>query len=348
MGPEIPPAPVGASAELVEALSSVEGGGVGVADVPVPSDAAGWRELVAAVNAPLDDEVRGMVESLPVSLEAVEVAGVPVWWVTPDEVAAEREGQLFVHVHGGGYLLGGGLAAAAEAILFAVEVGVEAVSIDYRMPPDHPFPAAVDDVMAVWEALLGERAAGSMWMGGTSAGGGLTLNALQRCVREGVDVPGAAFVGTPGSDLSLVGDSLYTCRGVDRNIPTLDGMLEAMFVLYADGRPLDDPLISAVYGDFEGFPPTLLVTGVRDLFLSNTVRAHIKIRQAGGVADLLVYEGVSHGDYLHEVGTPEGQHFMEETRQFLDAHLRRSRRRRAPKVKHASSANQLSEVVGDG
>ena len=121
-----------------------------------------------------------------------------------------------------------------------------------------------------------------------------------------------------------------------------------MFVLYADGRPLDDPLISAVYGDFEGFPPTLLVTGVRDLFLSNTVRAHIKIRQAGGVADLLVYEGVSHGDYLHEVGTPEGQHFMEETRQFLDAHLRRSRRRRAPKVKHASSANQLSEVVGDG
>ena len=315
--------------------------------VPVPSDAAGWRELVAAVHGPLADEVRGMVEALPVSVEAGEVAGVPVWWVTPDEVAGGREGQLFVHVHGGGYVLGGGLAAAAEAVLVAVEVGVEAVSIDYRMPPDHPFPAAVDDVMAVWGALLGERRAGAMWMGGTSAGGGLTVNAVQRCVREGVEVPGAAFVGTPGTDLSLVGDSLHTNRGVDRSIPTLEGMLEAMFHLYADGRELNDPLISGIYGDFGGFPPTLLVTGTRDLFLSNTVRAHIKIRQAGGVADLLVYEGMSHGDYLHEVGTPEGQHFMEEVGRFLDAHLERPRRSGVPRVMHASSASQLRGVVGE-
>ena len=89
---------------------------------------------------------------------------------------------------------------------------------------------------------------------------------------------------------------------------------------------MKDPLISPIYGDFQGFPPTFLVTGTRDLFLSNTARAHSKLRQAGTVADLLVYEGMSHADYIHEYASPEAHHFVSELSRFLTQHLRHSSR----------------------
>ncbi len=101
---------------------------------------------------------------------------------------------------------------------------------------------------------------------------------------------------------------------------TYDGVLEGAAKLYADGRDLKTPLISPVYGDFKGFPPTYLVTGTRDLFLSDTVRVHRKMRVAGVVADLNVYEGVSHGDYAF-VDSPELQQAYGELGAFLLRHL---------------------------
>ena len=92
--------------------------------------------------------------------------------------------------------------------------------------------------------------------------------------------------------------------------------------LYAGEHDLKDPLISPVYGDFQGFPPTFLLTGTRDLFLSNTARTHIKLREASVLADLLVYEGLAHGDYLAEASAPESQHAYAELNAFLLQHLR--------------------------
>ena len=185
-----------------------------------------------------------------------------------------------------------------------------------------------------------------MAMGGSSAGGGLTLSAVQRLIEQDIDVPAALFVGTPGSDLSGTGDTFHTNQGVDRNIPTYDGMVEAMLRLYADGRELTDPSISPIYGDFHGFPPTILATGTRDLFLSNTARAHIKLRQAGVPADILVYEGGSHGDYLHVLAAPESEHFLEELDRFFTHHLARSSRPGARTTEHADTALALSQGVG--
>ena len=91
--------------------------------------------------------------------------------------------------------------------------------------------------------------------------------------------------------------------------------------MYPGDNDLKDPLYSPVYGDFHGFPPTFLLTGTRDLFLSNTVRAHIKLRQAGAVADLLVYEDVSHGDYATEATSPESLHAYAEMNAFPLRHL---------------------------
>lgn len=221
------------------------------------------------------------------------------------------------------------------------DITARVISIDYRMAPEYPYPAAVDDVVTVYRHLLTQRPARSMAMGGSSAGGGITLSAIQQLIELGVDVPAALFIGTPGSDLSGTGDTFHTNEGVDRNIPTYDGIIEAAVRLYAGELELTDPRVSPIYGSFDGFPPTLLVSGTRDLFLSNTVRAHTKLRQAGAKADLLVYEGVSHADYLAESRAPESEHFLAELDRFFTRHLRFSSRPVAEMVARMRSALDL-------
>ena len=117
-------------------------------------------------------------------------------------------------------------------------------------------------------------------------------------------------------------DSYYTNEGIDRLLVSYDGMLASAARLYAGAHDLTDPLISPIYGDFTSFPSTFLVTGTRDLFLSNTVRAHTKLRAAGVTADLLVFEGVSHGDYAFEATSPESSLAYSELDTFLLQHLR--------------------------
>jgi acetyl esterase/lipase len=254
-------------------------------------------------------------------VEADEVDGVTVFRVTPDKPAAEHSGNLFLHLHGGGYVLGGGNSSVTEAAAAAGIIGIAALSIDYRMPPDHPFPAAVDDVVAVYRHLLEKRGAKSIAIGGTSAGAGLAMAAVHKFIALGLETPGAIFAGTPWADLTKTGDTLYTHEGLDRVLVAYDGLVEAMAALYADGHDLKDPLISPIYGSFDGFPPTYLVTGTRDMFLSDTARSHRKLRAAGVVADLNVYEGFSHAEYLMVPTSPESREVFTEMGSFLAQHL---------------------------
>ena len=321
------PPPDGASTVLRDALASDPARvlerqkALGI----VPQTDAEWLALIAADDEAKATEVQAAIDQSPVSVERDEIEGVTVYHVIPDEIDPRHEDHLFVHVHGGAYILGGGVACVAEALVIALGTKMRALSIDYHMAPRHPYPAAVDDVVTVYRHLLMQRPARSMAMGGSSAGAGITLSSVQQLIDLDVDMPGALFTGTPGSDLSGTGDTFHTNQGVDRNIPTYDGVIEAMVKLYADGRDLKDPLISPIYGDFDGFPPTFLVTGTRDLFLSNTVRTHTKLRQAGAVADILVFEGVSHADYMVELASPESQLLYTELDRFFAQHLRFSK-----------------------
>jgi acetyl esterase/lipase len=323
-GPQTLPPPDGASDVLRDSIGSnpelilERQKAMGI----VPQNDAEWQALVAADDEAKATEVQAAIDQSAVSVERDEIEGVAVHHVIPDEIDPRHEDHLFVHVHGGAYVLNGGAACVAEALVIALGTKMRALSIDYRMAPRHPYPAAVDDVVTVYRHLLTQRPAPSMAMGGSSAGAGITLSAVQQLIELDVDTPGALFIGTPGSDLSGTGDTFHTNQGVDRNIPTYDGIVEAMVRLYAGDLDLKDPRISPIYGDFDGFPPTLLVSGTRDLFLSNTVRTHTKLRQAGAVADILVFEGVSHADYLIESASPESQLFITELDQFFTQHLR--------------------------
>ena len=190
------------------------------------------------------------------------------------------------------------------------------------MPPAHPFPAAVDDAVAVYRHVLGNRPASSIAMGGTSAGGGLTLATVHKLIELGVDVPGAIYLGTPWADLTKTSDTLYTNESLDRVLLTYDGWIGGAARLYAGEYELTHPLISPVYGDFDGFPPTYLISGTRDMLLSDTARVHRKLREAGVVADLNVYEGMSHAGYMIVADSPESQQVYAELGDFLLEHLK--------------------------
>jgi monoterpene epsilon-lactone hydrolase len=158
--------------------------------------------------------------------------------------------------------------------------------------------------------------------GGTSAGGGLALATTHRLKALDVALPGAIYAGTPWADLSKTGDTLFTNEGLDRVLVSYEGLLKRAAELYADGESLKDPLISPIYGDFDSFPPTIFVSGTRDMLLSDTVRTHQKIRAAGGVADLLVFEALSHAGYLRDLESPESRQTYDQISLFLKEHLR--------------------------
>jgi acetyl esterase/lipase len=287
----------------------------------IPGSESEWVVAVEKRNEQTRANVPMLADQLSVTVEEEHIDGVGAYRVAPPEIDRRHQDHLFVYVHGGAYVLNAGEAGLPEAMLIAARTKMPVLSIDYRMPPQHPFPAALDDVIAVWENVLATHLATSVAMGGVSAGSGLVLAAVHKLIGAGRQTPGALYAGTPWTDLTRTGDSYYTNEGVDRLLVSYDGILASAARLYAGVHDLTDPLISPVYGDFTGFPPTFLVTGTRDLFLSNTVRTHTKLRAAGVTADLLVFEGVSHGDYALEATSPESLLTYAELNSFLLQHL---------------------------
>lgn len=199
---------------------------------------------------------------------------------------------------------------------------MRAISIDYRTIPLHPFPAALDDVLAVYQELLKDYDPAAMAIGGSSAGGNLSMASIHNFNMRGIPVPGAYFGGTPWADIAKEGDSYFINEGIDRILPVYEGELGDQATLYAGGEDMKNPLISPVYGDFSNFPPAQLVTGTRDLLLSPTIRAHRAMRAAGVEADLNVYEGLSHGEFLIYTDLPESAEVFTELGAFLDKHLK--------------------------
>jgi epsilon-lactone hydrolase len=286
-----------------------------------PKDAEAWKAWVKARSAPVLAALPDLRAKLNVKVEPTTIGGVPAFIVTPDAIPEQNRNRLLFHVHGGGYVLGPGEAGTREAILAAAYGKFKVISIDYRMPPDHPYPAAMDDAMAAWKEVVKTTNPKNIAIFGTSTGGGMTLAMVLRAKKEGLPLPGATAPGTPWSDMTKTGDSFFVNEMVDNVLVSNDGWLGDAAKLYAAGTDLKDPMLSPVYGDYAGFPPTILTSGTRDLFLSNTVRVHRKLRQAGIVSDLHVFEGQSHAQYYADAFGPETKEHFAELTAFFDKHL---------------------------
>lgn len=286
-----------------------------------PKAPAEWKEWVSTRAQANIAKLPAMKEKLGVKVDSTTLAGVHVFIVTPNKMPLANHNRLLVHVHGGGYVLGPGEAGLAEAVLMAGFGGFKVISVDYRMPPDFPYPAAMDDAMAVYKAALKMMPARNIAIFGTSTGGAMTLAMVLRAKAEKLPLPGAIAPGTPWADLAKIGDSYETNEWVDNVLVTWDGWLGHAAELYANGHDMKDPQLSPVYGDYRGFPPTILTTGTRDLFLSLTVRTHRKLLRAGAVADLQVYEGMSHAQYNAGPDVPETKEAYTTIAKFFDRHL---------------------------
>jgi epsilon-lactone hydrolase len=265
------------------------------APYPALDDLDGWRAMVAEQEAVMRDLIVGRVAGAPVQVEEREVEGVPVYVITPDGTP-DDDRRVFLSIHGGGFTGGAGATCRAMGIGDALQMGVRTWAPDYRMPPDHPYPAPLDDCVAVYRNMLQDARPEEIVVGGASAGGNLAAALLLRARDEGLPMPAAAVLRTPEIDLTESGDSFQTNLGLD-NLLT-ESLLPAN-LLYAAGHDLRDPYLSPLFADLtKGFPPTVLITGTRDLFLSNTVLFHRALRAADITAELHVLEAGGHGGFF--------------------------------------------------
>src|SRR3954469_9598358 len=287
----------------------------------LPKTGDEWKPVADAGAAATLKNIPGMMERLLVKVEKTTIDGVRAFIVTPDVIAAENKNRLLIHVHGGCYVLNPGEAALPEALFMAGFGHFKVIAVDYRMPPEAYFPAALDDGMTVYKNAIKTTDPKNIAIFGSSAGGALTLEMGLKAEQAGPPLPGAIAPGTPMSDVTKVGDTFVTNAMLDNVLVSPDGFCDAATKVYANGHDRKDPLLSPVYGDMKGFPPTILTSGTRDLLLSNTVRVHRKLRQAGVEAALQVGEGQSHAHYYRDDTAPESKETFEEIARFFDKHL---------------------------
>ncbi|WAX58445.1 alpha/beta hydrolase [Jatrophihabitans cynanchi] len=269
------------------------------------------RTLVAAGAG--DPTGAGQSRTADVQIEDVDIDGVTVYVVTPRGLNADDR-RVYMDIHGGAWMMAGGDICRAVAVGTAMTVGAQVWAVDYRMPPDHPYPAPLTDCLKVYRAILEVRSPQDIIIGGVSAGANLAAALALRARDEGLALPAGAVLSTPSTDLTGAGDTWRTNEGIDT---VLVGDALTAVAVYAGGHDLCNPYLSPLFADFtQGFPSTLLISGTRDRLLSDTVRLHRALRAAGIPADLHVFEAQGHGGFL---GTaPEDRERAGQIRSFVD------------------------------
>lgn len=259
--------------------------------VPELGDVEGWRAHAARSNAGLAAMMKMQAEAFEYSYEVHRLSHCDLYEIIPARVDAEDKTML--NIHGGAFIVGGGEAALHAAVKLADQAGIRTFSVDYRMPPDHPFPAGLDDCVEAYRFMLGRFKADGIAIYGGSAGANLVAATVLKSRDSGMPIPAACVMHSPVSDLRQVGDTFTTNAELD---VVLKRPADWMPALYSGGHDRMDPLLSPLFGDYtKGFPPSLFTTGTRDLLLSDTVRLHRALRAAGIRAELHVWEAMCHG-----------------------------------------------------
>lgn len=217
-----------------------------------------------------------------------------------------------MYLHGGAYALGSARQGAAAAHLCSGG-GPDVISVEYRLAPEHPFPAALDDSVAVYRELVATVGAHRLVLVGESAGGGLLLLLLQRARSEGLPMPAGAAPAFPWADLSLSGASATANQGKDMLVRS---ELEQEALWFADHRDLQDPAVSALFGTFHGFPRTYIAVGTLDLLLDDARRVAAALEAAGVEVTLDVWPGAVHA--FTAMPVREGRQHRKRLRHFVD------------------------------
>jgi len=238
----------------------------------------------------------------PVRVESMEIGGVPVRNVTPLAGAATHPDRVLINVHGGGFDSDSG--SFTESIPIANLTHTRVVAVLYRLAPGHPFPAAVDDTVAVYRELLKSYKPANIGLYGTSAGAILTAEVAVRLKQLNLPLPAALGIFSGMGDFAIAGDStaMYALRGLTGELPLpKPGPHDPDYVGKTDPR---DPVLSPLYADLHGMPPALFITSGRDLLLSGTTILHRAWLRAGDEGTLIVFEGLPHA-FWNDISLPE-------------------------------------------
>jgi len=259
----------------------------------------------------------------PVKVEGATIGGVRTDILTPLANAPgnpdAKSARVLINLHGGGFNSDSG--SLIEGVPIANLAKIKVVSVYYRLAPENPFPAAVDDVVAVYQALLKTYKPQSIGIFGTSAGAILTAEVAVRLKQLGLPLPAALGIFSGLADFSRVGDS--------RQVFALDGFAGELQPTDPNHLPDDqyvgktdrkDPALSPLFADLRGMPPTLLVTGGRDLLLSDTAIFHRALLRAGDDAQLVVFEALPHAFWYH-FQLPETKEALQLMAKFFDEKL---------------------------
>ena len=248
----------------------------------------------------------------------VEIGGVPgEWSLAP----GSDPGRVILFLHGGGYCSGSIASHRGMAAGIGRAAGARTLALGYRLAPEHPFPAAIEDTLAAWRFLRGQGiTAGRIAVAGDSAGGGLALACLLGLRDAGEPLPACAWLVSPWVDLEMPGASIAEKDAVDPLIhgPYLASLAEA----YLAGHDPRDPLASPIHADLAGLPPVMVQVGSEETLLDDAVGIARRLGAAGVAVRLEIWPGMIHAWHLWEARLADGRRATEAAGAFLRAHLR--------------------------
>jgi acetyl esterase/lipase len=284
---------------------------------PELDDVAAWTEFQSAAGRRGAAALEAYVQAGgDYERQRADIPGVDAYWLSTSKTG--KTGPVLVFTHGGAYVGGSGKEIPPAVIEIANTAGMRVLSVDYRLAPQFPFPAAVEDAVSAYRWLLDQGLAPAEigWFG-ESAGGGLTLATMHALQHQELPMPGAIAVLSPWTDLTLVSESYFTLEADDPAF-NRDGLSFLARAYYQDSDPMN-PLVSPVYGEFSGFPPTLIQVGSKEILLSDSLRVARRARAAGVEVSLDVWDGLWH--VFQYMNVPESGEAIAELGEFFRRHL---------------------------
>jgi acetyl esterase/lipase len=255
----------------------------------------------------------------PVNIESDTISGVPVRVISPLSIDESKRDKVLINLHGGGFNSDSG--SLSESIPVANLSGIKVIAVLYRLAPEHPFPAGLDDAIAVYKQLLKTYKPEHIGVFGTSAGAILTAEMTVKLKQIGLALPAATGVFSGLGDFGHAGDSisLFALNGFAGHLddPKPDPARDKE---YTGSTPLDNPVLCPLYADHHGFPPTLFITSGRDMLLSGTTILHRAYLRDGVDAQLVVFEALAHA-FWNNPNLPESREAHQLMASFLAKHL---------------------------
>ncbi|MDB4032383.1 alpha/beta hydrolase, partial [Porticoccaceae bacterium] len=257
-----------------------------------------------------------------VSIETTTIAGVTVEVFTPQKgIAPENQHRVLINFHGGSFQTGSRTASHSESIPIAALGNIKVISVDYRLYPEHQYPAATDDAFAVYSALLQHHRPEQIGLFGSSAGAQLITQLLARCQQHKQPLPAAIALIAEGATQHNIGDSIAMAGAIicaKTDLPLQD----IIQMPYFDQADQNDPAVCPALSDkiMAAFPPTLLASSTRDLWLSPVVATHRQLLRLGVTAELHIWEGLEHCFHYHPL-LPESLELHRQVVQFFQGYV---------------------------